>query len=120
MFHVAALATVIFCAMRGASLISMPQFDAMKVWSLIIDERVSIGGAVPAILNFMRQVPQFAELNAPEFRYFLTRGAPLSAGPIQKYAAQKIEGVPGDALTRTRARGNPRLTREALREGRSA
>src|SRR5271169_5682993 len=33
MFHVAALTTVIFCAMRGASLISMPQFDPMKVWS---------------------------------------------------------------------------------------
>ena len=27
MFHVAALTTVIFCAMRGVSLISMPQFD---------------------------------------------------------------------------------------------
>lgn len=74
MFHVAALTTVI-CAMRGISLISMPQFDPMTVWSLIVEERVSIGGAVPAILNFMRQVPQFAELNAPDFRYFITGGA---------------------------------------------
>ena len=74
MFHVAALTTVIFCAMRGISLISMPQFDPMTVWSLIVEERVSIGGAVPAILNFMRQVPQFAELNAPDFRYFITAG----------------------------------------------
>ena len=41
MFHVAALTTVIFCAMRGVSLISMPQFDPVKAWSLIVDERVS-------------------------------------------------------------------------------
>ena len=76
MFHVAALTTVIFCAMRGISLISMPQFDPVKAWSLIVEERVSIGGAVPAILNFMRQVPEFAELNAPDFRYFITGGSP--------------------------------------------
>jgi hypothetical protein len=35
----------------------MPQLDPAKMWSLIVDERVSIAGAVPAILNFMRQVP---------------------------------------------------------------
>lgn len=64
MFHVAALTTVIFCAMRGISLISMPQFDPVKMWSLIVDERVSVGGAVPAILNFMRLVPRFDELDA--------------------------------------------------------
>jgi acyl-CoA synthetase (AMP-forming)/AMP-acid ligase II len=61
MFHVAALTTVIFCAMRGVSPISMPQFDPAKAWSLIVDERISIGGAVPAILNFMRQLPEFAD-----------------------------------------------------------
>ena len=90
MFHVAALTTVFFCAMRGVSLISMPQFDPMTVWSLIVEERVSIGGAVPAILNFMRQVPQFAELDAPDFRYFITGGAPMPEALIKMYAAKNM------------------------------
>jgi acyl-CoA synthetase (AMP-forming)/AMP-acid ligase II len=70
MFHVAALTTVIFGAMRGITLISMPQLDPAKMWSPIIEERVSIAGAVPAILNFMRQVPEFAELNAHRLPLF--------------------------------------------------
>jgi acyl-CoA synthetase (AMP-forming)/AMP-acid ligase II len=120
MFHVAALTTVIFCAMRGVSLISMPQFDAMKVWSLIVDERVSIGGAVPAILNFMRQVPQFAELNAPDFRYFITGGAPMPEALIKMYAAKKMEVVQGYALTESCGGGTVLLGEDALRKVGSA
>ena len=120
MFHVAALTTVIFCAMRGATLISMPQFDAMKVWSLIVDERVSIGGAVPAILNFMRQVPQFAELNAPDFRYFITGGAPMPEALIKMYAAKNMEVVQGYALTESCGGGTLLLSEDALRKAGSA
>ena len=120
MFHVAALTTVIFCAMRGVSLISMPQFDAMKVWSLIVDERVSIGGAVPAILNFMRQVPQFAELNAPDFRYFITGGAPMPEALIKMYAAKNMEVVQGYALTESCGGGTLLLSDDALRKAGSA
>jgi acyl-CoA synthetase (AMP-forming)/AMP-acid ligase II len=120
MFHVAALTTVIFSAMRGVSLISMPQFDAMKVWSLIVDERVSIGGAVPAILNFMRQVPQFAELNAPDFRYFITGGAPMPEALIKMYAAKNMEVVQGYALTESCGGGTLLLSEDALRKAGSA
>jgi len=120
MFHVAALTTVIFSAMRGVSLISMPQFDAMKVWSLIVDERVSIGGAVPAILNFMRQVPQFAELNAPDFRYFITGGAPMPEALIKMYAAKNMEVVQGYALTESCGGGTLLLGEDALRKAGSA
>ena len=120
MFHVAALTTVIFCAMRGVSLISMPQFDATKVWSLIVDERVSIGGAVPAILNFMRQVPEFAELNAPDFRYFITGGAPMPAALIEMYAAKNMEVVQGYALTESCGGGTLLLSDDALRKAGSA
>ncbi|OSC43242.1 acyl-CoA synthetase [Mycobacterium decipiens] len=120
MFHVAALTTVIFSAMRGVSLISMPQFDATKVWSLIVDERVCIGGAVPAILNFMRQVPEFAELNAPDFRYFITGGAPMPEALIKMYAAKSIEVVQGYALTESCGGGTLLLGEDALRKAGSA
>jgi O-succinylbenzoate-CoA ligase len=120
MFHVAALTTVIFCAMRGVSLISMPQFDATKVWSLIVDERVSIGGAVPAILNFMRQVPEFADLDAPDFRYFITGGAPMPEALIKLYAAKNMEVVQGYALTESCGGGTLLLSEDAQRKAGSA
>ncbi|WP_348726994.1 long-chain fatty acid--CoA ligase [uncultured Mycolicibacterium sp.] len=120
MFHVAALTTVIFSAMRGVTVISMPQFDATKVWSLIVDERVSIGGAVPAILNFMRQVPEFAELDAPDFRYFITGGAPMPESLIKLYAAKNIEVVQGYALTESCGGGTLLLSDDALRKAGSA
>jgi acyl-CoA synthetase (AMP-forming)/AMP-acid ligase II len=120
MFHVAALTTVIACAARGISLISMPQFDPMKVWQLIVDERVSIGGAVPAILNFMRQVPQFAELNAPHFRYFITGGAPMPEALIKIYAAKNMQVVQGYALTESCGAGTLLLNQDALRKVGSA
>ncbi len=120
MFHVAALTTVIFCAMRGVSLISMPQFDPAQVWSLIVDERVSIGGAVPAILNFMRQLPEFAELDAPDFRFFITGGAPMPEALIKLYAAKSMQVVQGYALTESCGSGTLLLGDDALRKVGSA
>jgi acyl-CoA synthetase (AMP-forming)/AMP-acid ligase II len=120
MFHVAALTTVIFCAMRGVSLISMPQFDPVKAWSLIVDERISIGGAVPAILNFMRQLPEFAELDAPDFRYFITGGAPMPEALIKMYASKNIQVVQGYALTESCGSGTVLLGDDAERKVGSA
>jgi acyl-CoA synthetase (AMP-forming)/AMP-acid ligase II len=120
MFHVAALTTVIFCAMRGITLISMPQLDPVKMWSLIVDERVSIAGAVPAILNFMRQVPEFAELDAPDFRFFMTGGAPMPEALIKMYAAKNMQVMQGYALTESCGSGTALLGEDALRKVGSA
>ncbi|MFL0179281.1 acyl-CoA synthetase [Mycobacterium sp. SMC-15] len=120
MFHVAALTTVIFCAMRGITLISMPQFDPTTVWSLIVQERVTIGGAVPAILNFMRQVPGFDELVAPDFRFFITGGAPMPEPLITLYAATNMQVVQGYALTESCGGGTLLLGDDALRKVGSA
>jgi len=120
MFHVAALTTVIFCAMRGITLISMPQLDPAKMWSLIVDERVSIAGAVPVILNFMRQVPEFAELDAPDFRFFMTGGAPMPEALIEMYAAKNMQVMQGYALTESCGSGTVLLGEDALRKVGSA
>jgi acyl-CoA synthetase (AMP-forming)/AMP-acid ligase II len=114
------LTAVIFCAMRGITLISMPQFDPVRAWSLIVEERVSIGGAVPAVLNFMRQVPEFAELDAPDFRYFIAGGAPMPEALINMYAAKNIQVVQGYALTESCGGGTVLLGDDALRKVGSA
>jgi acyl-CoA synthetase (AMP-forming)/AMP-acid ligase II len=116
MFHVAALTAVLFCAVRGVTLVSMPEFDPSRVWSLIVEEKICIGASVPAILNFMRQVPEFAELNAPDFRFFITGAAPMPETLTRMYNEKNIEVIQGYALTESGGGGCMLMNEDALRK----
>ncbi len=114
MFHVAALTTLIACTVGGGTIVSMPNFDPMTVWSLIIEERVTTGGSVPAILNFMRQVPDFATFQSEHFRCFITGAAPMPKALIEIYNDKKMQVVQGYALTETGGGGSFLLNEYAL------
>lgn len=116
MFHVAALTAVLFCAVRGVTLVSMPEFDPSRVWSLIVEEKICIGASVPAILNFMRQVPEFAELKAPDFRFFITGAAPMPETLTRMYNEKNIEVIQGYALTESGGGGCMLMNEDALRK----
>ncbi|MGI9288310.1 MAG: acyl-CoA synthetase [Pseudomonadales bacterium] len=116
MFHVAALTAVLFCAVRGVTLVSMPDFDPSRVWSLIVEEKICIGASVPAILNFMRQVPEFAELDAPDFRFFITGAAPMPETLTRIYNDKNIEVIQGYALTESGGGGCMLMNEDALRK----
>jgi len=116
MFHVAALTGVLFCAARGVTLVSMPDFDPSAVWSLIVEEKICIGASVPAILNFMRQVPEFAELNAPDFRFFITGAAPMPETLTRIYNDKGMEVIQGYALTESGGGGCMLMNEDAMRK----
>jgi acyl-CoA synthetase (AMP-forming)/AMP-acid ligase II len=116
MFHVAALTSILSCCVGGGTIISMPNFDPMTVWSLIRDERVNLGGSVPAILNFMRQVPDFASFESEHFRCFITGAAPMPKALIEIYNEKNMQVVQGYALTETGGGGTFLLNDHALRK----
>jgi O-succinylbenzoate-CoA ligase len=116
MFHVAALTGVLFCAVRGVTLVSMPDFDPSEFWKLIVEEKICIGASVPAILNFMRQVPEFDELNAPDFRFFITGAAPMPETLTRIYNDKNIEVIQGYALTESGGGGCMLMNEDALRK----
>jgi acyl-CoA synthetase (AMP-forming)/AMP-acid ligase II len=116
MFHVAALTGVLFCAVRGITLVSMPDFDPSEFWKLIVEEKICIGASVPAILNFMRQVPEFAELDAPDFRFFITGAAPMPETLTRIYNEKNIEVIQGYALTESGGGGCMLMNEDALRK----
>ena len=116
MFHVAALTGVIAITIGGATIISMPNFDPMTVWTLIKEERVTTGGSVPAILNFMRQVPDFATFESEHFRSFITGAAPMPKALIEIYEEKNMQVVQGYALTETGGGGTFLLPEHALRK----
>lgn len=116
MFHVAALTAVLFCSARGVTLVSMPDFDPSEFWKLIVDEKICIGASVPAILNFMRQVPEFEELEAPDFRFFITGAAPMPETLTRIYNDKNMEVIQGYALTESGGGGCMLMNEDALRK----
>jgi len=114
MFHVAALTSLISASIGGGTTVSMPNFDPMTVWSLIKEERVTTGGSVPAILNFMRQVPDFATFDSEHFRCFITGAAPMPKALIEIYNDKNMQVVQGYALTETGGGGTFLLNEYAL------
>ena len=114
MFHVAALTSLISASIGGGTTVSMPNFDPMTVWSLIKEERVTTGGSVPAILNFMRQVPDFANFDSEHFRCFITGAAPMPKALIEIYNEKSMQVVQGYALTETGGGGTFLLNEYAL------
>jgi acyl-CoA synthetase (AMP-forming)/AMP-acid ligase II len=94
----------------------MPDFDPSSVWSLIVEEKINIGASVPAILNFMRQVPEFAELNAPDFRFFITGAAPMPETLTRLYNDKGMEVIQGYALTESGGGGCMLMNEDALRK----
>jgi acyl-CoA synthetase (AMP-forming)/AMP-acid ligase II len=120
MFHVAALTSILTTCVGGGTIVSMPNFDPMAVWALIKEERVNLGGSVPAILNFMRQAPDFETFESDDFRCFITGAAPMPKALIEIYNGKGMQVVQGYALTESGGGGTFLLNEYALSKAGSA
>ena len=91
MFHVGALTPLAVNVYRGVTSIVMRNFDPLRAWELIESERVTIGIAVPAMLNFMLQVPNRDRFDLSALRWCMSGAAPVPESLIQAYADIGIE-----------------------------
>ena len=91
LFHVGALTPATAAIHRGGSLIVMRAFDPTTVFQVIERERITIGLAVPAMLNFMLQVPGQAEADTSSVRWLMSGAAPVPVSLIETYAKLGIE-----------------------------
>ena len=91
MFHVGALTPLTVNVYRGATSIVMRTFDARRAWQLIEEERITSGLAVPAMLNFMLQVPDLDRFDHSTLRWCMSGAAPVPVSLIEAYAARGIE-----------------------------
>ena len=120
MFHVAGLTCLLACSLRGLTVVSQPDFDPVQAWNIIRDEKVNVGGAVPAILNYMRQVPAFEDFQSPHLRGFVTGAAPMPKALIELYADKGMEVIQGYALTESGGGGTFLLSEDSQRKAGSA
>jgi len=84
MFHVGALTPLAVNVWRGATNIVMRSFDPTRAWELIQEEKITIGLAVPAMLNFMVQVA-YDQYDYSTLRWIMTGAAPVPVALTEKY-----------------------------------
>lgn len=90
-FHVGALTPVTAYVYCGVTSVVVRDFNPALTWKLIEDEKITSGMLVPAMLNFMLQVPSVNEYDFSSVRSFLAGAAPLPVSLIEKYYELGIE-----------------------------
>jgi len=101
MFHVGALTPLAVNVYKGTCAVVMRSFDPVRAWELIEQERITIGLAVPAMLNFMVQVPNFERFDYSSVRWMMTGAAPVPAELTQRYHDMGIGMLQVYGLTET-------------------
>jgi acyl-CoA synthetase (AMP-forming)/AMP-acid ligase II len=101
LFHVGALTPGTACIYLGVTSIVMRSFDPAQAWRLIEEERVTTGLLVPAMLNFMLQVPAFEAFDRSALRWIMSGAAPVPVSLIERYGALAIDILQVYGLTET-------------------
>ncbi|MCB1695966.1 MAG: long-chain-fatty-acid--CoA ligase [Pseudomonadales bacterium] len=91
LFHVGALTPMITAVYKGNALVILRNFDPQKAWSLIESEKINTTLAVPAMLGFMLQVPDFQRFDWSSLRAITSGAAPLPVNTINSYLELGIE-----------------------------
>lgn len=91
LFHVGALAPMIGAVYRGNTMIILRDFDPLKVWQLFESERIDTTLAVPAMLNFMLQVPGREKYDHSSVRNIICGAAPVPVATINAYIDLGVE-----------------------------
>jgi len=91
LFHVGALTPMTANVHGGVSSLILRAFDPAAVWRLVESEKVTSMLAVPAMLNFMLQVPEHESVERPHLRWIMSGAAPVPVALIERYKNMGIE-----------------------------
>lgn len=101
MFHVGALTPLTINAYHGATTFVMRSFDPVAAWECVEREKITSGLMVPAMLNFMVQVPNFEQYDWSSLRWFMTGAAPVPVALTQQFQQMGIDIAQVYGLTET-------------------
>ena len=91
LFHVGALTPITANVHRGLTSVVVRSFDPSQAWSLIESEKIDCMLAVPAMLNFMLQVPAKDTTDYSTLRWCMSGAAPVPVSLIETYRDLGIE-----------------------------
>lgn len=85
LYHVGALTPMTAMMHLGVTVVMMRAFDPVRAWELIEEERITTMLAVPAMLNFMLQVPDHEKYDHTHLRWIMSGAAPVPVKFIEEY-----------------------------------
>ena len=91
MFHVGALLPVLFTIYSGGTAVLLRQFDPKVMWEITEREKITSSLAVPAMLNFLLQVPEHEKYDPSNLRAILSGASPVPTSLIERYKDIGIE-----------------------------
>ncbi len=101
MFHVGALMPLMLCIYNGMSCVMSRSFDPSAAWKLIESEKITVAILVPAMLNFMLQVPEANTCDASSMRFTFCGAAPVPDHLVLSYHKRNLPVVQVYGLTET-------------------
>lgn len=101
LFHVGALTPATLCVYLGVTSVILRNFDPVRAWQLIEEEQLTTGLLVPAMLNFMSQVPDLDRFDRSSLRWCMSGAAPVPVELIRRYDDLGIEILQVYGLTET-------------------
>jgi len=101
MFHVGALTPLAVNVYLGATSFVMRTFNPVDAWKTIEREKLTSGLMVPAMLNFMLQVPNYEDFDWSTMRWIMTGAAPVPVALTQKFQSMGIDIQQVYGLTET-------------------
>ncbi|MFP4533596.1 MAG: class I adenylate-forming enzyme family protein [Desulfobacterales bacterium] len=91
LFHIGGLAPVPMCVHFGMKMVFQRAFEPKNFLELLGREKITWFGSVPAILMFLRQIPDFDKYDWHTVKMALVYAAPVPVSLIKEYAASGIE-----------------------------
>lgn len=91
LYHVGALTPMTANVHGGLTNVIVKAFDPLKTWQLIEEQKITTMLAVPAMLNFMLQVPGIDKFDYSTLRWCMSGAAPVPVTLIEKYSDLGIE-----------------------------
>jgi fatty-acyl-CoA synthase len=91
LFHIGALAGPPLCVHGGARSVLLRTFDPQRFLELIQEEKISAFGSVPALLMFLKVVPDFEKYDWSSVKVILVYAAPVPVTLLNEYEAAGIQ-----------------------------
>ena len=91
LFHIGGLAGPPWFVYQGAKTVLLRSLDPKRFLELLGEEKISGFGSVPALLDFLKLVPDFEKYDWSSVNVILVYAAPVPVSLIEEYAASGIE-----------------------------
>ncbi len=85
LFHIGGLAPYFANVHAGVTTCFLPDFNPLRVYQLMAEERINFLMTVPLMLQAMAMVPEDQRPALPHFRHFICGASPVPADLIRRY-----------------------------------